>query len=264
MAHREDEPKFNWFLAILAGLFLAALVGGGDRLLKLLESSGFEGHLPVGESAILAHPFADLLKMIVACVVGMLVTAVHVRFHGERPVPRSLRQAQVLLCLAGAVVMIIIGNSVARAFGVAGAAGIVRFRTPVEDPKDTTLLFLLVTLGMACGIGQLALAGLGALFLCAVLAALDRLGESSGRKMILSAVASGSEFPEQHVHKVLGSTVDFYEVREVIRGSEAIVKYFVLLSPTAPLSWLSSQLMADGTAGLKSVTWQEPGKKGNG
>ena len=59
------------------------------------------------------------------------------------------------------MMMIIIGNSLARAFGIAGAAGIVRFRTPVDDPKDVTILFLLMGLGMATGLGAFAVAGLG-------------------------------------------------------------------------------------------------------
>ena len=216
-----------------------------------------------GDDAVPIYPLAELAKLVVAALMGIIVTEVHKRFHRDRPLTRSLQQAQVLLCVAGAFVMIIIGNSLARAFGVAGAAGIVRFRTPVEDPKDTTLLFLLVTLGMACGIGQLELAALGTVFLCVLLMALDRIGDAKGRSMILSVVASGREFPNEFVHRTLASSVDAYEVREVLNGSEASIKFNVTMASTTPLSWLSQQLMADGTSGLKSVSWQEPGKKGN-
>ena len=64
-----------------------------------------------------------------------------------------MEQAQTLLCVSGAMMMIIIGNSLARAFGIAGAASIIRFRTPVDDPKDVTILFLLMGLGMSSGLG---------------------------------------------------------------------------------------------------------------
>ncbi len=103
----------------------------------------------------------------VAAIVGMLVTAVHRGYRSEREANPTLDQAQVLLCVAGALMMIIIGSDLARAFGIAGAASIIRFRTPIEDARDITVLFILMGLGMAAGLGGFALAGLGTLFLCA-------------------------------------------------------------------------------------------------
>ena len=151
-------------------------------------------------------------------------------------------------------------RSLARAFGVAGAAGIVRFRTPVEDPKDATILFLLIGLGMACGVGLIEVAGLGTVFLCVVLTVLDHFGEAKARLMVLSLVATGKEFPSEHVHTVLGQAVDFFEPREVIHGNEAVIRYNVTMDPNVSLSHLSEQLMAKGAAGLKSVSWGEPPK----
>jgi uncharacterized membrane protein YhiD involved in acid resistance len=157
--------------------------------------------------------------------------------------------------------MVIIGDSVARAFGVAGAAGIVRFKTPVEDPKDTTILFLLVALGMACGVGSLEGACMGALFLCVMLVVLDRFGEARLRVMTLNLVSLSDQFPSDHVHGILRATVENFEAREVAQGKEAAVKYTVTMTQHTPLGWLSQQLMANGESGLKSVSWSEP-KKG--
>src|SRR5258706_12787390 len=156
-------------------------------------STGLMADLPYKgsqENALPLHPFAELLKLVLATLIGIMVTAVHKRYHRDKPLTRSLQQAQILLCVAGAMVMVIIGSSLARAFGVAGAAGIVRFRTPVEDPKDSTILFLLVGLGMACGVGLLEVAAMGTVFLCLVLVVLDRFGEVKARTMILSLTAS--------------------------------------------------------------------------
>ena len=44
-----------------------------------------------------------------------------------------------------------------------------KFRTPVEDPKDVTILFLLKGLGMSAGLGAFAVVGLGTAFLCGML-----------------------------------------------------------------------------------------------
>ena len=88
------------------------------------------------------------------------------------------------------------------------------------------------------------------------------MGDAKARQMVLSLVSASREFPTEHVDRVLGANVDLYEARELIQGDEAIVRYTVTLSPTASLVWLNQQLMADGKAGLKSVSWAEPSKKG--
>jgi uncharacterized membrane protein YhiD involved in acid resistance len=264
MQDREERQESTWGTAIGVALLGVVLVSVAAKWPGTLTSTGLSAHLPFkgsDENALPLHPFAELLKLIIAALIGIVITNVHKRYHRDRPLTRSLLQAQVLLCVAGAMVMVIIGNSVARAFGVAGAAGIVRFRTPVEDPKDTTILFLLVGLGMACGVGLLEVAGLGTVFICALLVVLDRFGEAKARTLILSLVATGREFPTEHVSRILNSTVDSYEARELVQGSEAVVKYSVVLAPSTPLSWLSKELMAEGAAGLKAVSWSEPTKK---
>ncbi len=263
MSLREQEPDESW--RWMAGFCLAgvAAVLGALRMPDVLAATGAPAGIPGIEELARSPvtPLMQFLKLVLATLIGLLVTAVHKRYHRDRPLPRSLQQAQVLLCIAGALVMIIIGNSTAIAFGVAGAAGIVRFRTPVEDPKDTTILFLLVALGMASGVGLMEVAAGGAVFLCLVIALLDRIGESAGRSLILTVVAAGKDFPNEHVQRILGSTVDYYEVRELIRGNEATARYSVMLAATTKLSWINQQLMENGEAGLKSVSWQDAGKK---
>jgi hypothetical protein len=265
MPERDDSTDSTWGTVLGVALLGVALVLTAAAWPSLISTTGLAAHLPFKgneENALPLRPFAELLKLVIAALIGIIITTVHKRYHRDKPLPRSLQQAQVLLCVAGAMVMVIIGSSVARAFGVAGAAGIVRFRTPVEDPKDSTILFLLVGLGMACGVGLLEVAGLGTAFLCLVLVVLDHFGDAKARQMVLSVVASGRDFPSAHVDRVLGANVDFYEAREVVQEKEAIVKYNVTMSPTASLVWLNQQLMAEGTAGLKSVSWSEPSKKG--
>ena len=79
---------------------------------------------------MLLPPLFELAKLVAAAMIGMLVTVVHRQYRVERGPNPTMDQAQVLLCIAGALMMIIIGNNVARAFGIAGAASIIRFRTP--------------------------------------------------------------------------------------------------------------------------------------
>jgi hypothetical protein len=251
------------WLVVLGAAVCGALIYGGFEWRALQEVAAPPvtetiQTLPADTRPTMHHPLVELLKLVAAALIGILVSAVHQRYHGEKPLPKSLHQAQVLLCVAGAMIMIIIGNSLARAFGVAGAAGIVRFRTPVEDPKDTTVIFLQLSLGLACGLGAFAVAGLGTLFLCVFLVLLDRFGEAKRRSVLLSMTAPTKEFPTEQVNRVLAASVDFFEQREVIQGAEAVMRYQVTMDPNTSLTYLTQELVK---AGLKSVAWGEPGEK---
>jgi anti-anti-sigma factor len=211
-----------------------------------------------GAPAIPVHPFQpfiELGKLVVAALIGLQITAIHQPASRERG--RAMEQAQVLLCVSGAMMMIIIGNSLARAFGIAGAASIIRFRTPVEDPKDVTILFLLMGLGMSSGLGAWAVAGLGTAFLCIALVALDHVAAQKARVMSVEIQASGREFPATHVEGVFARNQIVWEPREISQSDDVTVKYLTWLDPRTSLEDLSSQLMSDG-AGVQSVAWEHP------
>jgi anti-anti-sigma factor len=201
------------------------------------------------------QPFIELGKLVVAALIGLQITQIHQPAGRERG--RAMEQAQVLLCVSGAMMMIIIGNSLARAFGIAGAASIIRFRTPVEDPKDVTILFLLMGLGMSSGLGAWAVAGLGTAFLCIALVALDHMSSQKARVMSVEIQATGREFPTTHVEGVFARNQVVWEPREISQSGDVTVKYHTWLDPRTSLEDLSSQLMSD-RAGVQSVSWEHP------
>ncbi len=245
-----------------------ALVGVGVRYpdLGLDAMPGTPGpftsrdQAAASSGAAFAHPLFELAKLVAAAVIGLLVTVVHRQYrHGaERQTNPAMDQAQVLLCVSGAMMMIIIGNNLARAFGIAGAASIIRFRTPVEDARDITILFLLMGLGMAAGLGALAVAGLGTLFLCALIPLLNLFSSERPRTMMVEIIAEERNFPLSHVHHVFAVNGILFEPREVSQGDEATAKYLTTLKPTDSLEDLSAQLMGDGKKGIKNVSWSPP------
>src|SRR5258708_18602196 len=93
--------------------------------------------------AVLMLPFAALL----GAALGVL-----------RPIRRSLVprsshviQTQILLAVVGAAVMIIVADSLARAFAIAGAAGAGLFRARVDDPQQARGLLLARAVRLASG-----------------------------------------------------------------------------------------------------------------
>ena len=180
-------------LLVWAGLrWPAELSGFGEAVTSGAHRIGTPAPVTVGRF----QPFIELGKLVAAALIGILVTAVHqARRRAIAQGSRSMEQAQMLLCVSGALMMIIIGNSLARAFGIAGAASIIRFRTPVDDPKDVTILFLLMGLGMSAGLGAFAVAGLGTAFLCLTLVGLDLMVKQQTRLMSVEIVAERPHVP---------------------------------------------------------------------
>ena len=259
----QRKPLPVWLLIAATLLVAAGLVwfeqqypaapGANERTVGL----PFSPDPLAGSGTPTFHAGVEALKLVFAGVIGALISAVHRRHPGDKPISRSLAQAQILLCVAGALMMIIIGNSLARALGIAGGATIVRFRTPVEDPKDSTVLFLLLGLGMACGLGEFGVAGLGTAFLCVSLLLLDQIVERRPRTMMLEMVATGPEFPVEYVNRLLLAYQIRFESRGVSQqGQKTTARYFCTLDPDTPLQRLSDQLTDSQVEGLRSVSWE--------
>jgi uncharacterized membrane protein YhiD involved in acid resistance len=196
-------------------------------------------------------------KLVLAAIAGVAVTAVqrHVRGHGH--LPTSLERAQVLLTVAGALTMVLIDNSVARAFGVAGAASIVRFRTPVEDPTDASVLFLLMGLGVCSGVGAFGLVAAGAAVVCALLVLTSRTAHAStavARGTTIDLVSPGPQFPADSVSSVFARHGVQAELAEWKQNGEVRVRYRALAVPPATLQELGRDLEA--CPGVRSVSWE--------
>jgi uncharacterized membrane protein YhiD involved in acid resistance len=71
--------------------------------------------------------------------------------------------------------MLIVGASLARAFGIVGAANLIRYRAKIDDPKDAVVMLATLSLGLACGVELYGLAGFAAIFILAVLWVVESL-----------------------------------------------------------------------------------------
>ena len=86
-------------------------------------------------------------------------------------VPRSSHviQTQVLLAIVGAVIMLVVAESLARAFAIVGAAGLVRYRAKIDDPKDAGVMLVALAAGLAVGSKLILLATISCGFVIGVL-----------------------------------------------------------------------------------------------
>lgn len=94
------------------------------------------------------------IRLLIALAMGSVVSGVYRFTHGKTASePVALSATLVLLTVIIAMVTLAIGNSIARAFSLVGALAIVRFRTVVEDTRDTAFVIFAVAVGLAVGAG---------------------------------------------------------------------------------------------------------------
>jgi uncharacterized membrane protein YhiD involved in acid resistance len=82
-------------------------------------------------------------------------------------------QTQIILTVVGALIMLVVGSSLARAFGIVGAASLIRYRSKIDDPKDAGVMLCCLAVGLASGVGLYGLAVFAAVFLVAALAVIE-------------------------------------------------------------------------------------------
>lgn len=127
------------------------------------------------------------VRLLMALTFGGIVAAVYRLSHGrEKPDGDALTTTLVLLCVLTAMVSVVIGDSVARAFGLVGALSIVRFRTVVDDTRDTAFVIFAVIVGMGTGSGHLLVPMIGIPVVALATYVLERV---VGRKTSKSAAA---------------------------------------------------------------------------
>lgn len=103
-----------------------------------------------------------LVRLLLAFALGAVVAGIYRWSHRRNEVPAaSFLTTLVLMTIVIAMSTQVIGDNVARAFSLVGALSIVRFRTVVQDTRDTVFVIFTVVVGMAVGAGHIDVAVLG-------------------------------------------------------------------------------------------------------
>ena len=103
-----------------------------------------------------------------AAILGICIGWLYRKVQLEASYSQSLIHTYVLLTMITALIMLIIGSNIARAFSLVGALSIIRFRTAIKSPQDIGFLFWCISIGMACGTRFYAIAVIGTVMISAV------------------------------------------------------------------------------------------------
>ena len=130
-----------------------------------------------------------LLYVSVGAVLGLLISWVYrVCYTG------TFVFGLIFLTAISTLVVIAVGESVARAFALAGALSIVRFRTPIKDVKDITFIFFALIIGLSVGTGKIVVASAAAILISALMIFYQRIysRKSKIQRYLFTFVFTGS------------------------------------------------------------------------
>ena len=113
-------------------------------------------------------PQQIIINLFISFVLGVVISIVYKKTHKGLSYSQSFMVTNIFVAVIVCMVIMIIGNSLARAFALVGALSIIRFRTVVKDTKDTAYIFWSLAAGMAAGTGSYFLAIAGSIIISGI------------------------------------------------------------------------------------------------
>ncbi len=109
--------------------------------------------------ALLTYSYDEMIiNIALSIALGFMIANTYKFTHKGLSYSQSFTHTILFVCVIVAIVMMVIGGSLARAFALVGALSIIRFRTVIKDTKDTSFVFASLAIGMACGTSNYFLA----------------------------------------------------------------------------------------------------------
>lgn len=187
--------------------------------------------LSQGTEVTIGLKFAAL---IMAFVLSSVISFVYRKTHQGLSYSRSFVHTQILASVIIAGMILAIGSNVASGLGIMGTLAIVRFRTPIRDPRDIIFLLASVCMGLACGAGVIDVAIISCIMFCATAAYLQWSPFASRRDFegLLRFLMIKDSVNEDKVYEIFESycsSTTLVAMREAVQGDYIEYAYQVRL-----------------------------------
>ena len=175
-----------------------------------------------------------VIGMLLSFILSLTIATVYRWTYHGLSYSRSFVHTLVLGAVAASIMIMAIGNNLARGLGILGTLAIVRFRTPIRDPRDIIFLFATFAIGIATGAAVFSVAIYGTLMFCLIALYLHwspfasrREYEGLLRFMLPAQSPSRDRLPE--VFHAYCESADLVAMREAVQGDAIELSYQVRL-----------------------------------
>lgn len=177
-------------------------------------------------------------SVLVSFVLSLAIAAIYRWTYQGLSYSRSFVHTMVLGAVVACIMIMAIGNNLARGLGILGTLAIVRFRTPVRDPRDMVFLFASLAVGIAAGATVFSVAVVGTACFCVAAVYLHWSPFASKRqyegllRFMLPQQSASLKQVEEIFHRYCSSTL-LIAMREAVQGDVIEYSYQIrLLDPT--------------------------------
>ncbi|PYI53742.1 DUF4956 domain-containing protein [Paenibacillus flagellatus] len=186
--------------------------------------------VPTNPQLTLAHA---LLTLLISVALGAVISFTYMKTSGRGYSP-SFPLTMMVLPAIVAIIILLIGSNIARAFSLAGAFSIIRFRSAPGDPKDIAYVLFTMAAGLAVGVGAYGYAALFTVSLCLLMCLLAsfKFGErKSTQRMLKITVPENLSFEEafDEVFRTYDVDYELKKVRTTELGSLYELVYLITL-----------------------------------
>jgi uncharacterized membrane protein YhiD involved in acid resistance len=182
------------------------------------------------------------------------VLAMRSRRRGTPPRQASVVQTQIILAIVGAVVMLVVGSSLARAFGIVGAAGLVRYRAKIADPKDAGVMLSTLAIGLASGVGLWMLAAFSTGFVLIVLWIVESFEPKARQLFSLKVKARDPAALKPKIEQLLSRSHIEHQLRTATKEE---ITFEVQMPIDRKTDRLSNEILEVAAQNATGVEWEE-------
>jgi MgtC family protein/uncharacterized protein DUF4956 len=206
------------------------------------------------------HPLHEIddamLRLPLAAGLGTAL-ALRPRRRGTPARQPAVVQTQIILAVVGAVIMLVVGASLARAFGIVGAANLIRYRSKIDDPKDAVVMLCALAVGLASGVGLYALSGFSTAFLVAALWVIESFEKGMKGFDLKVKLGKDTDAKRTQVESILRRFELKFELRT---SSDEEVCYDVQVPLELKTDRVTNAMLKLDPDGHASVEWTEKKK----
>lgn len=203
------------------------------------------------------HPLHEIddamVRLPLAALLGTAL-ALRPRRRGTPTRQPAVVQTQIVLAVVGALIMLVVGASLARAFGIVGAANLIRYRSKIDDPKDAGVMLCALAVGLASGVGLYALSVFATVFLVAALWIIESFEKGMKAFDLKVKMAKDSDSARPRIEEVLRRYRLKYELRT---SSEDEVCYDVKVPLELRTDRITNAILKLDPEGHGSVEWTD-------
>ena len=228
------------------------------------------GQIPPGQGQTLdeqtplheANPIHDiqvaLVRLPLAAALGAAL-ALRPKRRGTPPRTPAVLQTQIILSIVGAVIMLVVGASLARAFGIVGAANLIRYRSKIDDPKDAVVMLCTLAVGLASGVGLYALGVVSTAFIAGALWVIESFEAPTRHFELKIKAGDDTDSLRPKIDDILRRYQLQFELRT---SSDEEVCYDVQVPFEVQTDRISNTILRLDQKGHAAVDWSEKKKNG--